>query len=106
MSPNNLTSEFRSRRRATSRVIRPWVFVAATAIAGLLVALEFGHLLEEVWRLYLIYGSFLVVVVAFIRINLAVSRLYRCPACDRVPIGSDGVILNPDACPRCGARLK
>lgn len=35
---------------------------------------------------------------------------YRCPACNSIMRGQDkypfGVVLDPDNCPKCGARLK
>lgn len=45
-------------------------------------------------------------------------RLYRCPACNKVPIGgwfhagsagigwSRGINMDPDECPKCGVQLK
>jgi hypothetical protein len=106
LAANDSVSEFQLRRRETWRIIRPWVFVTPTAFVAFAVVFEFPNLFDELGRLILIYGSFLVTGVSIGRIALTVSKLYRCPACDSVPRGRDGVLLDPDECPKCGARLK
>src|SRR3954464_14747091 len=42
---------------------------------------------------------------------LMVAANVRCPLCNQMPMGSmgggkKGLILNPDSCPTCGARLR
>jgi hypothetical protein len=105
-STNDSVAKFQSRRLETWRIIRPWVLVAPTAFVVFPVLFEFPNLFDELGRLILIYGSFLVTGVSIGRMALTVSKLYRCPACDSVPRGRNGVLVDPDECPKCGARLK
>jgi hypothetical protein len=108
LAANDSISEFQSRRRETWRIVRPWVLVTAAGFVVIFVVFEFPNLFDELWRLNLIFGSFLVFLASIARISLTVNKLYRCPACSTVPMGRghDGVLLDPDACPKCGARLK
>jgi hypothetical protein len=108
LAANEVVSAFQSRRRETWRIIRPWVFLTAAGFVVFFVVFEFPGLFDELWKLNLIFGSFLVLLLSIARISLTVNKLYRCPACNTVPMGRghDGVLLDPDVCPKCGARLK
>lgn len=106
MSQDEIVSEFQRRRQETWRIIRPWVVVAVTvliAIAGLFAT---DSLFDELWKLIVLYGGFMVLLVAVARSALVVSKLYRCPACDASPRNRGQVLLDPDACPDCGVRLR
>ena len=39
------------------------------------------------------------------RIVTTVNRLYRCPTCEKLVTEKDGIALNPNSCPHCGATL-
>lgn len=56
--------------------------------------------------LNLLFGSFIAAGVSIIRITFVVRRLYRCPVCDGIPRNRGSVLLDPETCPDCGARLK
>ena len=102
-------SAFQSRRRETWRIIRPWVTVTAAGFLFLFGVFEFPDLFEEPWRRDLVFGAgFLVLLISVGRISLTLNKLYRCPACGSMPMakGHDGVLLDPDTCPDCGATLK
>jgi hypothetical protein len=101
-------AEFQARRRETWRIIRSSVFVTVAGFVVFFVVFESSNLFGELWTLNLIFGTFLVLLFAIARISLTVTRLYRCPVCNTVPMGTgrDGVLVNPDVCPTCGARLK
>jgi hypothetical protein len=105
LASNDSVSEFQSRRLETWRIIRPWIFVTAAAFFVFAVVVEFYDRFPELWRLNLIFGGFLVAAVSIIRINLTINKLYRCPACNSVPMGRKGVFVNPDTCPQCWTRL-
>lgn len=53
------------------------------------------------WELNLCFGSFLVMMVAFVRVSQLVHRHYRCPYCNEAIADSEGVELNPERCPNC-----
>lgn len=106
MSQDEIVSEFQRRRQETWRIIRPWVVVAVTvliAIAGLFAT---DSLFDELWKLIVLYGGFMVLLVAVARSALVVSKLYRSPACDASPRNRGQVLLDPDACPAYGVRLR
>jgi hypothetical protein len=108
LAANDVAAEFQARRRKTWRLIRPWVFVTATGFVVFFLVFEFTRVFDQLWTMNLIFGSFLVLLLSIARIALMVNKLYRCPACNNVPMGRgrNGVLLDPDACPKCEARLK
>lgn len=55
--------------------------------------------------------GFTFAVLSIAALVVLVLVVYRCPICNKVPMdyasdGEKGVVLNPDDCPSCGARLK
>jgi len=98
--------EFQTRRSETWRIIRPWIFVTAGGFVLFAVGFNFPDRLGELTTLILIFGSFLVLLLSIGRSALTVNKLYRCPACNSVPKNRGAVLLDPDDCPNCGARLK
>ena len=106
LGANDTVLEFQTRRRKTWRIIRPWVLVTAGGFVLFAVGFHFPNRLGELTTLILIFGSFLVLLLSIGRSALTVSKLYRCPACNSVPKNRGGVLLDPDDCPNCGARLK
>jgi len=80
LASNDFVSEFQSRRLETWRIIRPWVLVTVAAFLVFAGVVEFYDRFPKLWQLNVIFGGFLVAAVSIIRINLAVSKLYRCPA--------------------------
>jgi len=99
--------EFQKRRATTWRLEKPWL--AAALLAGLGAFLAVGvDVLSEPRKSGLFLLSFVVLIVAIVRINFILMRHYRCPGCDAMPIdrGGDGVQLDPVQCPKCGAVLK
>jgi hypothetical protein len=103
---NDSVSEFQARRSETWRIIRPWTFVTAAGFLLFAVGFNLANRLDELTMLILIFGCFPVLFLSIGRIALTVSRLYRCPACDGVPKNRGKVLVDPDDCPNCGARLK
>jgi DNA-directed RNA polymerase subunit RPC12/RpoP len=78
-------------------------------ISGFAIPLVFPGIFSELWSLNLVFGGFFFIIVAIIRINIVLSREYRCPGCDREVIvfkAEGGIPLDPKECPRCGIRLK
>lgn len=106
LGANDTVLEFQTRRRETWRIIRPWVLVAAATFIAVALLFTFDSLFDELWKLNVFFGGFLVLLASIARISLTVSRLYRCPACASVPRNRGGVLLDPDDCPDCGARLQ
>ena len=101
--------EFQRRRNKTWCLTRPWLFVMAAGVAVFAIPLLFPSKLSELWTLNLVFGGFIVIGIAIIRISIVVNREYRCPACNRTVIdyrADNGVPLDPEECPRCGIRLK
>ena len=106
LAAHDTVLEFQTRRSETWRIIRPWIFVAAGGFVLFAVGFNFPNRLGELTTLILIFGSFLVLLLSIGRSALTVSKLYRCPACNSVPRNRGGVLLDPDDCPNCDARLK
>ena len=101
---------FQKLRHQTRLRTRVWVRIAiggAVVFATPFVApFLIPKGLPELFYLSLIFGSFSAVVVAIICINLIVIRDYRCPECDGRLRARQGVLIDPEFCPDCGARLK
>jgi hypothetical protein len=54
-----------------------------------------------------LFGGVLLMIAG----TLTVTGSMRCPVCNKLPMGpmgggGSGLIVNPDACPNCGARLR
>lgn len=106
LTSEEVIAQFQARRSQTSRMVGPWILSAAVGFLTVAIALGRPSAFSEVWRLNLVFGGFLAGAVSIIGINITVSRHYRCPECGKVPIGRNGIILDPDACPTCGAVLR
>lgn len=101
--PADVPAEFRRRRRSCSRY-------GLTALAG------FGTTILA-YRLFttplpgLLASTALAVaiaVLALVAFAIGSIRLwaeYRCPACEQPLTDGDVWLINPTACPSCGARL-
>ena len=101
----DIRKEFQKRRETTWRLEKPWI--VAMLIGWLGAFMSFGvNAFSEPVRTHLFLLSFVVLIVTIVRINMILSRHYRCPACGKMPIGGDGVLLDPVECPKCGAALK
>jgi len=102
---NETIAEFQTRRRQTWSIIRPWTFVTVGGFVLFGVTFTFADRLDD--RLMnLFIGTFLVLFLSIGRISFTVARLYRCPACDTVPKDRGKVLIDPEECANCGARLK
>jgi len=91
-----LAESFQKRRRIAAWFALPWIAVGLT---GFLFAAFLGE--EHTAREVVFLAAFAITVIG----ALVGVRLYRCPACDKVP-SEDGILLNPKTCPWCGVRLK
>jgi hypothetical protein len=58
-----------------------YYWLQAAAFLALFVVFEPPNLFQDLWKLNVIFGSFLILVISIGRISLTVNRLYRCPAC-------------------------
>ena len=127
---------FKDRRRDTWKSIRLWLIPLALGILGFAVplvldssliqshqtglgsirwSLSSDDLTEGQFTVFL--GSLVAIGAAIVGIVVGVNRHYRCPNCEKVPVGSwnllgpgsfgrkSGVDLGPSVCPNCGARL-
>jgi hypothetical protein len=105
-SQEEIVSEFQRRRHETWRIVRPWVFIAIPAFMAIAALFTTDSLFDELWKLIVFYGCFALLVIAIARSTLVVSKLLRCPACGASPRDRGRVLLDPDDCPDCGARLR
>ena len=90
---------FQRRRSETWRIIRRWVVVTVATFPAMAALFMFSSLFDELQKLIVFFGGFLVLLASIARISLTVSKRYRCPACGSVPRGRDGVLLDPQDCP-------
>lgn len=100
LGPDDTVLDFQARRRETWRIVRPWVVVTVTAFLAMAALFTSNSLFDELWKLIILYGGFLVLLVSIGRISLTVSKLYRCPACGSVPRSRGSVLLDPGDCPK------
>jgi hypothetical protein len=106
-------AEFKRRRTATWRATRWWLLVLA-ATGGYFV---YGAKRDPRDFSIAMIVTFALMMMSTLAIIFAVNRLYKCPACEKVPmanwtsfgVGSisfnRGVELRPTVCGHCGARL-
>ena len=105
-TPDDSVSKFQMQRSETGRIIRPWVIIIVAALLVMGIVVTFHSWFSELWRLSLIFGSFLVLAISIIRISLVVKSRYCCPVCGQMVSDSKGVLLDPETCHNCGAQLK
>jgi len=98
--------QFQERRAQTGRRLRPWFAMAAVGFGSVALVFFTPFPSSEYWRFWLLFGGFLAGAMSFVAINLVIQARYRCPACGGTVSDDRGVLLNPDTCPRCGARLR
>jgi hypothetical protein len=74
------------------------------SFGGVFIGVNFGGQMHgTVWRWPLIVAT----AAGFIGVFLATTLTrYRCPRCEKVPHGSEGVLMNPVKCPTCDLPLK
>lgn len=103
---SDVVTKFQERRRKLFRyAVYPIVGTAIGFTAAYLFAESDGN-----WMSWAGFGFAAAVASIAVLVGL-VLVIYRCPACNRVPMdyapdGEKGVVLNPDYCPNCMARLK
>jgi hypothetical protein len=111
LSEQEVVAEFRRRRARAGEKLQSWViftvfafFLGILGVIGLAIArIDPGLLVVLMVVLMIPAGTGIVVI------NLGLRRSYTCPACNRIPFTggtSGGVLLDPEACPHCGVRLK
>ena len=95
-----IAAEFQRRYRVYVRRCKQVLIVAPCA--GVLAALfaKLNHLDVAPFFFITLFGGGIVLWTA------ATYGVYRCPRCKRVPMQGWYVILDPDACPACGARFR
>jgi len=112
------SEEFRLRRIRTWRAVRWWIPLAL--LAGIAFALVPGGQDRTISQneFTFMMGCFLVVAISFIMMIGGVTKHYRCPNCNKIPmtgsfkVGMSGISyrrsvdLNPAECSNCGALLK
>lgn len=77
-----------------------------SVVAWLLIAAGMGTVLLI---RSLVVPAFVVMGLGVVFWTVLVDRFLRCPRCHRTPLISGnlgGVLLDPEACPHCGARLR
>jgi hypothetical protein len=112
------SEEFRERRSRTWRAVRWWIPVGiAAGIAFALVPGGEDRAISQNEFTFMM-GCFVVVALSIIMMIGAVTKHYRCPNCNKIPMtgsfkaGMGGISyrrsvdLNPTECPNCGALLK
>lgn len=112
------SEEFRLRRSRTWRAVRWWIPLAL--LAGIAFALVPGGEDRAISQneFTFMMGCFVLVALSIIMMIRAVTRHYRCPNCNEIPMtgsfkaGMSGISyrrsvdLNPAECSNCGALLK
>jgi hypothetical protein len=114
----DVSAEFQRRRSATWRASRLWLLlgIIAAVVFWLQPKGNSADMSETQFTLSLI--SFVVMGVSIVAITFSVRRLYRCPNCGAIPMGSWATLgptsfslrrdvdLNPSTCGNCGAKLR
>lgn len=109
--PQNLDTAkvFQAASQTCYRLSYPWVLATAAGVLGIGLTLLIRHNtagLSELTTAKIVFACFCVIVASMIRIVLLQSKYLRCPACGRMPTTDHGMPIDPQACPKCGARLK
>jgi len=97
MMSADTVEEFQRRRRRAALVVTPCLLLA---MVGLLLTEQLAQ--GKDWYELAMVGF---IACAIVGCLIGVS-IYRCPSCDTVPDGGDGVPLNPVRCNKCGATLR
>ncbi len=117
LSPEDIVAEFRRRRAAAWHGLRGWF---AALVIGFTAAYAVGDLSSGApwYRWAAGLACFVLVVACIAQITIVGRRLYRCPACEYVPLSWSTqfgfplfafrkmVDLNPATCGNCGVRLR
>lgn len=118
MTGLDASGAFRERRSRTWRAVRWWIPVGlAAGIAFALVPGGEDRAISQNEFTFMM-GCFVVVALSIIMMIGAVTKHYRCPSCNKIPMtgsfktGLGGISyrrsvdLNPTECSNCGALLK
>lgn len=114
---NNTAAVFQTRRKDLILSIKRNIPTLAVGMFLMFLAGDPDKfLLFNSWIMGL--SGFCMFSLGIILITRKIIKVYRCPQCNAVPMGSSGflgtggfgiknrVILNPAICPSCGAQLK
>lgn len=116
MLDRDVSAEFQRRRGHTWKTTRWWMLVAL--IGGISFACGPQGSTLQITQNRFTYQLVCLVVVftAFVVVILRVTKHYRCPMCNAMPMRrmggggtfsyKTGVDLNPSVCPKCDARLR
>lgn len=75
-------------------------------IANVVVLVSLGTALYQAKELGYYQQAFVPIVVLFLLWIFNMDKLYRCPACNAVPRGKEGLIYLPKRCVACGVELR
>jgi hypothetical protein len=75
-------------------------------IANVIVLVAIGVALYQTKALGFYKEAFIPIVAIFLLWIFNMDKLYRCPACNKVPRGKEGLIYLPKSCAACGVELR
>ncbi len=75
-------------------------------IANVIVITLIGMALYKSKELGFYQLAFVPIVAVFLLWIFNMDKLYRCPACNAVPRGKEGLIYLPKTCVACGVSLR
>lgn len=75
-------------------------------IANVIILVAIGVALYQAKALGFYKEAFIPIVAIFLLWIFNMDKLYRCPACNAVPRGKEGLIYLPKICAACGAELR
>jgi hypothetical protein len=114
----DVSAEFQRRRLATWRATRLWLLLGAAAGVAFSLGPKGSDADMSEAQFTFMLVALVAIGVSLTVVVFSVRRLYRCPHCETVPMGSvgmlgpasfgvrRGVALNPYTCPNCGAKLR
>lgn len=75
-------------------------------IVNLVMSVIIGVALYQTKELGIYKEAFIPIIVVFLLWIFNIDKLYRCPACGKVPRGKEGLIYLPKVCVACGVELR
>lgn len=113
--PPDWSDEFQERRRETWLAVRWWVAAECVVLLWWSVLTIAGRQPDPSsiwwWVTFVVFGA------GIARVTYVVHTIYRCPSCGEMPMDgngfagtegigySEGLLLNPKLCRKCGVRL-